>query len=159
SFLPTPPSGSGRKTDAEHDKAINLHATVIVSRVEFPPSSSHILVLNRVHLHLAQFASFRRKLHGFINQENCQIMRVGTSRFSFPVLLLIAIVGLSVPACSQSATNVEINAGAPSKPFPHFWEQTFGSGRAILVLRDSYLTDLREVKKVTDFQYVRFHNI
>ena len=35
----------------------------------------------------------------------------------------------------------------------------FGSGRAILTLRDSYLKDLDAVKAVTDFRYVRFHAI
>ena len=35
----------------------------------------------------------------------------------------------------------------------------FGSGRAILSLRQSYRDDMREVKRVTDFRYVRFHNI
>ena len=54
---------------------------------------------------------------------------------------------------------IVVNAGAPSHPFPHFWEKMFGSGRAILSLRDSYRRDLREVKQITDFQYVRFHAI
>ena len=31
---------------------------------------------------------------------------------------------------------------APSHPFPHYWERMFGSGRAILSLRDSYRRDL-----------------
>jgi len=35
----------------------------------------------------------------------------------------------------------------------------FGSGRAILSLRDDYRHDLRETKRVTDFEYVRFHAI
>jgi len=35
----------------------------------------------------------------------------------------------------------------------------FGSGRAILSLRESYRNDLRSVKAVTEFQYVRFHAI
>ncbi len=35
----------------------------------------------------------------------------------------------------------------------------FGSGRAILSLRESYRRDLREVKAATDFKYVRFHAI
>jgi xylan 1,4-beta-xylosidase len=35
----------------------------------------------------------------------------------------------------------------------------FGSGRAILSLRESYRSDLREVKRATDFKYVRFHAI
>jgi xylan 1,4-beta-xylosidase len=43
--------------------------------------------------------------------------------------------------------------------FPHFWEQMFGSGRAILTLRESYRRDLRLVKSTTDFQFVRFHAI
>lgn len=35
----------------------------------------------------------------------------------------------------------------------------FGSGRAILSLRDQYRRDLREVKDATGFQYIRFHAI
>ncbi len=62
----------------------------------------------------------------------------------------------SLPA---SPDRVLVDAAAPARPFPHFWEQTFGSGRAILALRESYRSDLREVKKVTEFRYVRFHNI
>lgn len=54
---------------------------------------------------------------------------------------------------------IEINANGPGTPFPHFWEQMFGSGRANLALRESYRSDLRAVKKVTDFRYVRFHAI
>ena len=52
-----------------------------------------------------------------------------------------------------------IDAQAQTTPFPHFWEQTFGSGRAILSLRDSYRQDLRTVKAATGFQSVRFHGI
>jgi xylan 1,4-beta-xylosidase len=58
----------------------------------------------------------------------------------------------------QSET-IEIDANAPGQPFPHFWEQMFGSGRAILSLRDSYRTDLRQLREATGFQYVRFHAI
>ena len=35
----------------------------------------------------------------------------------------------------------------------------FGSGRAILSLRESYRRDLREVKEATGFEYIRFHAI
>jgi xylan 1,4-beta-xylosidase len=35
----------------------------------------------------------------------------------------------------------------------------FGSGRAVLTMRDSYRRDLREVKRITDMQYIRFHAI
>jgi len=54
---------------------------------------------------------------------------------------------------------IEINAQAQATPFPHFWEEMFGSGRANLSLRESYRNDLRAVKQVTDFRYVRFHAI
>ena len=52
-----------------------------------------------------------------------------------------------------------VDLSAPAHPLPHFWEQMFGSGRAILSLRESYRRDLREVKIATDFNYVRFHAI
>jgi xylan 1,4-beta-xylosidase len=54
---------------------------------------------------------------------------------------------------------IAIDAQAATTPFPHFWEQMFGSGRAILSLRESYREDMRAVKKVADFRYVRFHAI
>jgi xylan 1,4-beta-xylosidase len=54
---------------------------------------------------------------------------------------------------------VEVDAQAQTTPFPHFWEEMFGSGRAILSLRESYREDLRAVKQATGFQYVRFHAI
>lgn len=54
---------------------------------------------------------------------------------------------------------IQIDATAKGRPFPHYWEQVFGSGRAILSLRESYRRDLREVKQVTDMKYVRFHAI
>jgi xylan 1,4-beta-xylosidase len=54
---------------------------------------------------------------------------------------------------------IVVDANAPSHPLPHFWEKMFGSGRAVLSLRDSYRRDLREVKQATDFEYLRFHAI
>ena len=79
-------------------------------------------------------------------------------RFTLSVLLGLAFVTASCWA-QAPPEEVVIDARAPGRPFPHFWEQTFGSGRAILALRESYRSDLREVKKVTEFSYVRFHNI
>ncbi|MGE5110125.1 MAG: GH39 family glycosyl hydrolase [Acidobacteriaceae bacterium] len=76
----------------------------------------------------------------------------------YSALPLIAILFLAIGASSQTE-NIAVDVRGATTPFPHFWEQTFGSGRAILALRESYRSDLREVKKVTDFQYVRFHNI
>src|ERR1039457_4273914 len=60
---------------------------------------------------------------------------------------------------AQNSEVVVVDASAPTHPFPHFWEKMFGSGRAILSLRESYRNDLRSVKQITDFQYVRFHAI
>jgi xylan 1,4-beta-xylosidase len=65
----------------------------------------------------------------------------------------------SSPSPAALAETITIDSSAPAHPFPHYWEQMFGSGRAILSLRDSYRRDLREVKAATDFKYVRFHAI
>jgi xylan 1,4-beta-xylosidase len=75
----------------------------------------------------------------------------------FPFAWLFAQLGL--PALGQSAQSISVDARAAATPFPHFWEQMFGSGRAILSLRESYRNDLRAVKQVADFRYVRFHAI
>ena len=60
---------------------------------------------------------------------------------------------------SSPDLTIMIDTKAPTHPFRHFWEQMFGSGRAILSLRTSYQRDLRSVKSITNFQYVRFHDI
>lgn len=79
---------------------------------------------------------------------------------AFRVMLIALTAFAPCAAWSQTAPEkVVIDATAPGHPFPHFWEEMFGSGRAILTLRESYRNDLREVKKVTDFHYVRFHAI
>lgn len=63
------------------------------------------------------------------------------------------------------STNIErqppviINVHEAGVPFPHYWETMFGSGRAHLVMRAQYQSDLSSVKKITDFKYVRFHGI
>ncbi len=54
---------------------------------------------------------------------------------------------------------IHVDLHAPSHPFPHFWEQMFGSGRATLSLRAAYRQDLREVREATGFRYIRFHGI
>src|SRR5436853_2562447 len=72
----------------------------------------------------------------------------------------IALLLLTVAPCyAQAGKVVEVNTSAAARPFPHFWEQMFGSGRAILSLRDSYRQDLRQVREITGFKYVRFHAI
>ena len=63
-------------------------------------------------------------------------------------LALLAVLPFSsAPLFPQSQPeNITIHAKAPAHPFPHFWEEMFGSGRAILTLRDGYRSDLRAVK-------------
>ena len=78
----------------------------------------------------------------------------------FPLIALAAL--LAVPAAksyAQATETIVVDSGAPTHPFPHFWEEMFGSGRAVLSLRDSYRRDMREVKQITDFRYVRFHAV
>jgi xylan 1,4-beta-xylosidase len=75
----------------------------------------------------------------------------------FSLAFLALLLALSLPTDAQEV--IRIDAKAQTTPFPHFWEQMFGSGRAILTLRESYRDDLRAVKKITDFRYVRFHAI
>jgi xylan 1,4-beta-xylosidase len=89
-------------------------------------------------------------------------MRTG-HKFIFLAMLLLSLGWAPDAARAQvGARNSEvivIDAGAPVHPFPHFWEEMFGSGRAVLSLRESYRNDLRSVKQITDFHYVRFHAI
>ncbi|MCI0623602.1 MAG: glycosyl hydrolase family 39 [Acidobacteria bacterium] len=78
------------------------------------------------------------------------------------VRLLLILCLLAIPAGGQAPAateTVEIDLGLKPRPFPHYWEQVFGSGRAILTLRESYRRDLRQVQAVTELKYVRFHAI
>ena len=79
-----------------------------------------------------------------------------------PLLSLVTAAALFAGASAmpaQSPVRLTIDEHATTTPFPHFWEQTFGSGRAILSLRESYRKDLRTVKDATNFKSVRFHGI
>ncbi len=67
------------------------------------------------------------------------------------------LFALTLPA--QNTETITIDAHAATTPLPHFWEQMFGSGRAVLSMRQSYRDDMQAVKKITDFKYVRFHAI
>lgn len=88
---------------------------------------------------------------------------------AFVAWLCLALAFLPLQAAAQPPSGsqqpsaqtetIEVDPAAPSHPFPHYWEKMFGSGRAILSLRDSYRQDLRQVKQATDFEYIRFHAI
>ncbi len=72
------------------------------------------------------------------------------------------LLGSQQPTVASGAAGVEtvaIDAHAAGAPFPHFWEQMFGSGRANLAMRQSYRDDLRMVRKITGLRYIRFHAI
>src|SRR6202167_3411174 len=88
--------------------------------------------------------------------------RYGTQRLlnlALAVLLVFSSNGSLLIAQSGSTPEIIVDAKAASHPFPHFWEQMFGSGRAILSLRESYGSDLHAVRQITDLSYVRFHGI
>jgi len=84
-----------------------------------------------------------------------------------PVFLLVVLsMACLQPLCHAQAGGglqdsgvILVDASGPAHPFPHFWEKMFGSGRAILSLRESYRRDLKDVKQITGFEYVRFHAI
>jgi xylan 1,4-beta-xylosidase len=76
------------------------------------------------------------------------------------ILLLLCVAPAAAFAQKDGPGEViRVDVRAPSRPFPHFWEQMFGSGRAILSLRESYREDLKAVKRATGLKYVRFHAI
>src|SRR5205085_11878293 len=75
----------------------------------------------------------------------------------------IAVLALALAVTRVDAQvgeeRIAVDAAAPTRPFPHFWERMFGSGRALLTLRESYRQDLRAVRAVTALAYIRFHGI
>jgi len=73
-------------------------------------------------------------------------------------LIFFSVAAVLIATTAWSEEIVVDPRGAHHR-FPHFWEQMFGSGRAILTLRESYRHDLRLVKNATDFKFVRFHAI
>jgi xylan 1,4-beta-xylosidase len=85
---------------------------------------------------------------------------------TIPTIVLLALSwtsSLHTLRCQTvSAPQTEkivVDAHAPEHPFPHFWEEMFGSGHATLSLRAGYRRDMRQVRNATGFEYVRFHGI
>ncbi len=77
-------------------------------------------------------------------------------------VLLAFVLAIATSGClgwGQTATTISIDAHASATPFPHFWEQMFGSGHAVLAMRDNYRLDLKEVHDQIGMRYVRFHGI
>ena len=77
-----------------------------------------------------------------------------------PLVAVLLCIGVrSVVEAQGRNEAIEVDVSGTGTPFPHYWERMFGSGRAILSLRDSYRQDLRAVKEATGFEYIRFHEI
>jgi xylan 1,4-beta-xylosidase len=77
------------------------------------------------------------------------------------VLAITSSLAVFAPTAWSAPQNstLSINAQAETQPFPHFWETIFGSGRAVLSLRQSFREDLNTVKAATALTYVRPHAI
>jgi xylan 1,4-beta-xylosidase len=75
------------------------------------------------------------------------------------VSALFAVGAAHAAPDASDTVPLHVDAKASATAFPHFWEQMFGSGRAVLALRDNYRQDLSAVHKATGFSYVRFHGI
>jgi xylan 1,4-beta-xylosidase len=75
------------------------------------------------------------------------------------IALLVLTLAVARVSAQVAESGVTVDATAPTRPFPHFWERMFGSGRAALTLRESYRQDLRAVRTVTAVAYIRFHGI
>ncbi len=74
--------------------------------------------------------------------------------------IFLGFTTTSSPTWGQGGSmSISIDAHAPAHPFPHFWEQMFGSGRAVLALRENYRKDLKDVHEQVGVRYVRFHAI
>jgi xylan 1,4-beta-xylosidase len=89
-------------------------------------------------------------------------MKIRKLSSGFALLLaaaMCAYAGLALAAPPPQTVHLKLDAAAQGAPFPHFWEQMFGSGRAVLSLRDDYRKDLDAVHAATGFTYVRFHGI
>ncbi|HUW53956.1 MAG TPA: glycosyl hydrolase family 39 [Rhodanobacter sp.] len=80
-------------------------------------------------------------------------------RLLLSVCAAALIAGNAVAAAVPDTVHLHVDAQAQGTPFPHFWEQMFGSGRASLALRDDYRKDLDAVHRATGFGYIRFHGI
>ncbi len=80
-------------------------------------------------------------------------------RWVAAIALMLCVPLRPAVAATARPVSIQIDGAAPGQPFPHFWEQMFGSGHAILALRANYQRDMRKVRRHTEFRLVRFHGI
>ena len=85
--------------------------------------------------------------------------RTSSKLFLAGLILIFAVAPRISPQNTASPSVISIDAAGPAHALPHFWERMFGSERAIVTLRESWRDDLRAVKAITGFEYVRFHAV
>jgi xylan 1,4-beta-xylosidase len=111
------------------------------------------LLLQCKRLHVTLVAALKESL-----MTNPSLLR----RIALCTCVVMAFTALSTAAAAQAApetVSLHVDASAKGTPLPHFWEDMFGSGRAVLALRDDYRKDIEAVHAATGFRYVRFHGI
>jgi len=60
---------------------------------------------------------------------------------------------------SSDARRITIHLDKVAGPLPHIWEECVGSDRAIVALRQGWISDLERVKREIGFKSVRFHGL
>lgn len=55
--------------------------------------------------------------------------------------------------------NFRCRVSDKAAPFPHFWEHTVGSARAVIALRADWQEQLRRCREELGFRHVRFHGL
>ena len=60
---------------------------------------------------------------------------------------------------TKNGSIVSIQTRTTKGPLPHVWEECVGSDRAVVGLREQWLSDLDLVKKATGMKSVRFHGL
>ncbi len=119
-------------------------------------------IVNRQFLGPSMVNPLRSNRGSLFNRQSRIVNRKFWAPVASAIILLCALPSpelLSQANAPPQTETITIDAQAPAQPFPHYWEQMFGSGRAILSLRHSYRCDLRAVKQATGFEYIRFHAI
>jgi len=80
-------------------------------------------------------------------------------RVALSLSALVIVGAVLNPAQAPGPAVISVDPNATGKPFLHTWDRMFGSGRAILTLRESWRRDLAAVKTATQLDYIRFHGI
>lgn len=62
-------------------------------------------------------------------------------------------------ASATGSKNIRIHTTMEDGKLPHTWEECVGSDRAVVAMREQWLSDLELVKKTTGIKSVRFHGL